>query len=322
MRFAASFMELPVLIRSRTRGETLALTARIAQLEQSHQEANSGTAAEAREAYQAAAVLRGEIAELKTAMLEQQRTQPNDGLVRSMEEMRRGQIQDLQDQIAQNQRGTLEWENRFKELRGDIQTLMQRQIQAESVAKQAYALVTQETAQIRGGLKADLAAIEAQLNERRARDAALQGMEGTLNLRLRELHSQLAQGSLAQDHRDGELRDLKNQVQLLAQQLGQIGLAASPAPLSRHDPATASPAVAASSDIMPGLQPAELRPAAAVGGVDTMPNLFQPVAPVNGHTPDQSKISAMDLHDRLSAEIERKRAELREKSGRWKVRQQ
>jgi len=28
----------------------------------------------------------------------------------------------------------------------------------------------------------------------------------------------------------------------------------------------------------------------------------------------------MDLHDRLSAEIERKRAELREKSGRWKVR--
>jgi chromosome segregation ATPase len=304
------------------RGETLALTARIAQLEQSHQEANSGTAAEAREAYQAAAVLRGEIAELKTAMLEQQCTQPTDALVRSMEEMLRGQIQDLHDQIAQNQRGTLEWENRFKELRGDIQTLMQRQIQAESVAKQAYALVTQETAQIRGGLKADLAAIEAQLNERRARDATLQGMEGTLNLRLRELHSQLAQGSLAQDHRDGELRDLKNQVQLLAQQLGQIGQVASLAPLSRHDPATASPAVAVSSDIMPGLQPAELRPAAAVGGVDTMPNLFQPVAPVNGHTPDQSKISAMDLHDRLSAEIERKRAELREKSGRWKVRQQ
>ena len=52
-----------------------------------------------------------------------------------------------------------------------------------------------------------------------------------------------------------------------------------------------------------------------------MPNLLQPVVPGNGHAPDQSKISAIDLHDRLSAEIERKRAELREKSGRWKVRQ-
>jgi hypothetical protein len=88
----------------------------------------------------------------------------------------------------------------------------------------------------------------------------------------------------------------------------------------RRDPVTVNPATAPSSDKTPGVQPAELRPTVAVGGADTLPNLFQPVAPVNGHTPGQSKISAMDLHDRLSAEIERKRAELREKSGRWKVR--
>ena len=72
---------------------------------------------------------------------------------------------------------------------------------------------------------------------------------------------------------------------------------------------------------MSGLQAAELRPMAAAGSADTMPNLLQPVVPGNGHATDQSKISPIDLHDRLSAEIERKRAELREKSGRWKVRQ-
>ena len=73
---------------------------------------------------------------------------------------------------------------------------MQRQIQSESLAQQTHALVTQETAQIRGGLKSDLVAIEAQLNEQRSRDAALQGMEETFNLRLREIHSQLAQGTV------------------------------------------------------------------------------------------------------------------------------
>jgi hypothetical protein len=303
------------------RSENLALTARVAQLEQRYPEADSAAAAQAAEAHQAALALRGEIAALKAALLEQQRAQPSDSLNRDVEEKLRGQILELRDQFGQNQRAFLESENQVKELRGDIQSLMQRQIQSESLAQQTHALVTQESAQIRSGLRADLAAIEAQLNERRARDAARQGVEETLNLRLRELHDQLAQGTLAHDQRDRELGDLKNQVNLLAQQIGQIGQAASLSPLSRRDPLTASSAVAASSDITPGLQPAESRPAAAVGGADTLPNLFQPVAPVNGNTPDQSKISAMDLHDRLSAEIERKRAELREKSGRWKVRQ-
>jgi hypothetical protein len=233
-----------------------------------------------------------------------------------MEEMRRGQIQDLQDQIAQNQRGTLEWENRFKELRGDIQTLMQRQNQAESVAKQAYALVTQETAQIRGGLKADLAAIEAQLNERRARDAALQGMEGTLNLRLRELHSQLAQGSLAQDHRDGELRDLKSKcsswrnssVKSVRWRRRHIEPARS---------ATADPAVATSAISCLGCN----QPVATSrsGGRCGPCRIYFSHSPVGPHQIRQDFGNGLRpfVH-----EIERKRAELREKSGRWKVRQQ
>lgn len=302
-------------------GETMALTARIAQLEHSHQEANSGAAVEAREAYQATVALRGEIAALKATLVEQQSTQSNDGLIRSVEEMLRGQVHELHNQIAQNQRGGLEWEKQIKDLRVDLQSLMQRQIQSESLAQQTHARETQETAQICGGLKSDLLAIEAQLNEQRSRDAALQGMEETLNLRLREIHSQLAQGMSALDQRDGELRDLKNQVQHLAQQVGQSGQAASFASLSRPDPVSAIPAVAPSSGVMSGLQAAELRPMAAAGSADTMPNLLQPVVPGNGHATDQSKISPIDLHDRLSAEIERKRAELREKSGRWKVRQ-
>ena len=123
------------------RGETLALTARIAQLEQSNQNANAGAATEAREAYQATVALRGEIAELKTALLEQQRA-PNDALVRSVEAMLREQIHEVHKQIAENQRANLEWQNQFKELPGDMQTLMQRQIQAETLAQQTHALVS------------------------------------------------------------------------------------------------------------------------------------------------------------------------------------
>jgi len=301
------------------RGETQVLTARIAELEQCHHEAHTGAAAEAREAFQATVALRGELAALKTALLEAQRVQPTVALIPNVEAMLRGEIHELRDQIAQNHHGTLEWENQFKELHHDIQSLMQRQIQSESLAQQTLALVTQETAQIRAGLSSDLVTIETQLNERRAHDAALQSMEEALNLRLRELQSELAQGTLAHGQRDRELRDLKNQVQLLVQQIGQFDPAALLKLLGRRDPVSASPAV--SGDIMPALQPIELRPAAPARTTDTTANLFQPSAPINGYTPEQSKTSATDLHDRLSAEIERKRAELREKSGRWKVRQ-
>ena len=294
------------------RGEILALTARIAELEQSNHNTSAGAATEAREAHQVTVALRGEIAALKTALLEQQRAQPNDALVRSVEAMLRGQIHEVHNQLAQNQRGTLESENQFKELRGDIQTLAQRQIQAETLAKQTHALVTQETAQIRGALKADLVAIEAQLHEQRSRDATLQVMEDTLNVRMRELHNQLAQGMLALDQRDGDFRELKTQVQILAQQAGQNG---SPPPLvslSRPEPL---------GGFTPSLRAAELRPTVTAERLDSVPNLLQPAVPDNGQTPDSGKAPVIDLHDRLSAEIERKRAELREKSGRWKVRQ-
>jgi len=71
----------------------------------------------------------------------------------------------------------------------------------------------------------------------------------------------------------------------------------------------------------PGMQPADLGPKTFDRRADVVANVFQPVATGNGHTPDQFKIPPNDLHERLSAEIERKRAELREKSGRWKLRQ-
>ena len=303
------------------RGETLALTARIAQLEQLRQEVSSAAAAEAREAYQATVALRAEIAALKTALSEQQRDQPNDAMVRSVEEMLRGQIQELRNQMAQNQRGTLEWEHQFEELRSGIQMLMQRQIQSETLAKQTHALVTQETAQIRSGLKSDLVAIEAQLNERRAHDAALQGMEEMLSLRMRELHNQLTQGTVALDQRDSELRALKSQVQFLAQRIDQSAQGVSQASLVRPESVPTSSAMTPLSGVTSGPQPAALRSIAPLGSADATPNLFQPATPGNGHTADPPKGLASDLHDRLSAEIERKRAELREKSGRWKVRQ-
>ena len=289
------------------RGETLALTARIAQLEQANQSLAAGAASEARDAHQATLVLRAEIAGLKSAWLEQQRAQPSDAALRNIEEALRGQILEVRQQLAQNQRGGQEWEGQFSQLRGDLQMLMQRQVQAETLAKQTHALVTQETTQLRGGLKADLMSIEAQLNERRNRDAALQSMEETLHLRMRELHSQLAQGMLAQDQRDSELRELKAQLQMVAQQVSSLG-----APV-------AAPQLGSFTS---SLQATELRPAPSLAPVESMPTLLQAaIMPARGHASEPPKLVAMDLHDRLSAEIERKRAELREKSGRWKVRQ-
>ena len=302
------------------RCETLALTARIAQLEQSNQNGAAGAATEAREAYQATVALRGEIAELKTALIEQQRA-PNDAFVRSVEATLRAQIHELHKQIAEHQRATLEWQNQLKELPGDMQTLMQRQVQAETLAQQTHALVTQETAQIRGAVKADMTAIEAHLNEQRARDGARQVVEDKVNGRLRELHNQMAHGMLALDRRDGELRELKTQVQTLAQRIGHDDLPpllvpmTNPAGLAEGGAATPLGGFAVSQ------QPVDLRPTVISQSMDSAVNSLQPALPGNGLMTDPAKVTAVDLHERLSAEIERKRAELREKSGRWKVRQ-
>jgi hypothetical protein len=302
------------------RGETLGLTARIAQLEQSIQNASAGAVGEARQAYQATVALRGEISGLKTALLEQQ-SAPNESLLRSVETMLREQIHEVHEQFAQHQRATLEWQNHFKELPGDMQTLMQRQAQAETLAQQTHALVIQETAQIRGAVKAEMTAIEAQLNDQRARDGALQGAEDKVNGRLRELHNQLAHGMLALDRRDGELRELKTQVQTLAQRLGHNGLPPAPVATSRPDGLVEGGAAAPLGEFAASLQPVELRPVGMPGSMDSGANLLQPALPGNGLMTDPVRVPAVDLHDRLSAEIERKRAELREKSGRWKVRQ-
>jgi len=178
--------------------------------------------------------------------------------------------------------------------------------------------VSQETAQIRGTVKADMAAIAAQLNERLARDGAIQGLEDTVNGRLRELHNQVAQGMLALDQRDGELRELKTQVQTLAQRVGQDGMR----PLasgSRADGLAEGGAGAPFGGFAASLQPVELQAVVTTGSMDSRANLLQPALPGNELTADRVKVPDLDLHDRLSAEIERKRAELREKSGRWKV---
>ena len=50
--------------------------------------------------------------------------------------MLREQIHEVHQQIAEHQRATIEWQNQFKELPGDMQTLMQRQVQAETLAQQ------------------------------------------------------------------------------------------------------------------------------------------------------------------------------------------
>ena len=301
------------------RGETLALTARIAQLEQSDQNGNASAATEAREAYHATVALRGEIAGLKAALIEQQRT-PDDAFARSVEATLREQMQAFHGQIAEFQRATLEWQNQFKELPGDMQTLMQRQVQAETLAQQTHALVTQETAQIRGAVKADMAAIEAHLNERRPPDGALQVVEDKVNGRLRELHNQIAHGMLALDRRDLELRELKTQLQMLAQRIGHSDLPPLLVPMSADDLTEAGVAPPLGG-FAGSQQTVEMGPMVISQRMDGGDNSLQPALAGEGLMTDTAKVTAVDLHERLSAEIERKRAELREKSGRWKVRQ-
>ena len=141
-----------------------------------------------------------------------------------------------------------------------------------------------------------MTAIEAQLNERRAHDGALQGVEDTVNGRLRELHNQLAHGMLALDRRDGELHELKTQVQTLAQRVGYNGLPPPLASVSRPDSLAEGGTAAPLGGFAASLQPVELGSVVTSASMDSGANLLQPALPGNGLMTDPIKVPAVDLH--------------------------
>ena len=303
--------------------ELRALVERMGKMEFAAQQVHSATSAETRRGEQTANRLTADFTALKAELAEQvQNLMTPQALIQGFERTISLKFQEIQKQIGDTQKHSESRDEQLRELGRDLQTLAQRLANAESVSHHTRALMVNEseqTAQLRDGLRAEIDSFQAQLSRSPWSDAAGQNIEENLNIKIRELESELAQKMRLLDYRDAEFRELKTQVQSLSQGLPRVGAAL---PLSQSpDVHPAVPSVVIPMDI----NALRARREELVGAIS------QPAEHASGGAPAELQGDALasggvnkdhmrQLQERISADIERARAELREKSGRWKVR--
>jgi chromosome segregation ATPase len=272
---------------------------------------------------QIAAVLSGELSAIKAGLNQQQNQQQAMGaLLKKVEEMVRIKIQEIQDYLVQGQSSLQNRDAQLTEQKADLQKLAQRIAEVESMAHQTHALMVNEneqTTQLREGFRSDLATLQGQLGERQSMDAVIQGIEDSLTVKLRELQNQLAQKMLVMDRRDAEFRDLKAQVQILAQEMPSAGTASPAAQVSTPNRTKEFPVDTNALRAKP-----EDRLSIGSSKIENRPHGTQGLLHEDAEPRDGLLVGGKNpltqLQERMSADIERARAELREKSGRWKVR--
>jgi chromosome segregation ATPase len=269
----------------------------------------------------ASASMEGELSSIKTELSRQQsQLQPAAALLQSLEETLRTEIGAIQDYLGREQQSARTRELQQREFEIQLQRVTQRLKETETMVQQTHALIVNEgtqAAQQREAVTAELATLRAQVGEPQGR-AALDRLEESVRAKIHELQSQLAQNAAGLDRRDDELRDLKAQIENLAESAArsESRMAPLPFPLAERILETA-PALDLAAEA-----PRENRPS-ATPGLAGLPREARPAAEVNGGwepalTEGQDPLKL--LHERMSADIERARAELREKSGRWKLR--
>jgi len=242
----------------------------------------------------------------RVAQMELTQQQPATEWVQGIEESLSGKIQELRDYLAREQQDRHGRDAILNELRGQMQLVVQRLVQAEANAQQGHALMVNEAEQLRDQMVGELSALQAQLSQRQERDSMIEGLGTELRGRIFEVQNQLSQKLAVIENRDAEIAELKSQVHQLAQ-LNTQKSAVTPTAASRLPSPIAVNIGLGSLNLPPELIPA-LTPMASVSeSSSVMPS---PRTPADGPK-DETK----QLQQRLSADIERARAELRKRAG-------
>jgi len=179
-----------------------------------------------------------------------------------------------------------------------------------------------QTDQIGDTLRGEIAALKTEVHEQQQRlgptDSMIRGIEAALSAKIEELQNQLGQ-KLSTAVGRGELAELKATMQIITQRIAQV------------EPAAAQIQAAATAGAQAAVRNAMGSEAAMVQRGEQLtgqpldnPTTMTVESPRNpgeqSISRDAEKEQLKQLQQRMSAEIERVRAELREKSGRWKVR--
>ena len=296
------------------------LAERMGKVEFAAQQFQAMAAAEEQRAEHSARRFDADLTALKAELADQLKNLATpQALIQGLESTIGIKLQEFQNELAHTRRGAEARDEQYREIGRELQTLAQRLAEAESVAHQTHALMINESEQ--GGqrrevLRSEFDALRAQLNQASASDVLIRGIEENFNLKIRQMERQLAERMRQWDHREAEFRELKAQVQSLSQGAPR---AAGTLPVSA-DPA---PSVVVPMDIN------SLRTRREEIGAVSRPSAERPAAVPTTESPGDvslgvgisggNKEQLRQLQERISADIERARAELREKSGRWRA---
>jgi len=164
---------------------------------------------------------------------------------------------------------------------------------------------SQKAEQIIAGFTTEMAKLKTDLLQRPAvmtsSDPALRCLEENLSAKINELNQQVTQKFSVFESRDAELKELKDRSQSVIQRVAQLSAAIQGA--QNSGPVTVQ--------FVPAPPEASAAPAPEANAKSENPAETQ--AP-------SEKEQLVKLQERMSTEIERVRAELKERSGRWKVR--
>jgi len=280
---------------------------RMTQVELIYQQAQSSSGAEAQRAQQVAEGLRAELAALK-AELGQHATIMAQSILANVDENFGAKIHELQSCLLRAQQDGEGRDARLSEMQGELHMIAQRLVQAESSTQQAHALLVNEmvqSAQLRDGVMSEFTALQGQLAEQQAIGAGIDSMGQELSARIDQLQNQLGEKIATLESRDAEIAAIKTQVQNLSKS----------ATLKSATPAA------------PGNRPhAPIGVTVGLSGVQAQTELMMPALTSSSAEPNtllQSydaeaggpKEQKKQLQQRISADIERVRAELRKRAG-------
>ncbi len=298
------------------------LKERMAKMEFAAQQVQAMSAVDMRRAEQTAATVKSELTSFQGEVGEQFRKfHAPEVLLTALDEKFARKFDAVQSHIAQARQNSDDQAHHIQEFRSELQTLLRRISEAEAGAHQIHALMVNEreqNAQLRDTLRDEHEALRAQLGASRPNDMSLRDLDENFRRQIGALENQLSQRLRLLEQRDADFRELRPPDQIIDQRVAEISTpVAAIAPLA--------PLTAAATVGIDALRVEEEAAASSIAGKvhnrrqDATAELLEsPLSEdiLNSGNRDQLK----QLQERISADIERARNELREKSGRWKVR--
>jgi post-segregation antitoxin (ccd killing protein) len=281
--------------RERFQREVNALLARVEATETSYQQTQLIRGSEVE---QLAAAIRAELAALD-AELRRHAVATSQGLLQAVEGTVHAKMDELQNVLAREQQSGQTREALLYQLREDVTLLAERVADVESSAQQTHALMVNEAAQseqLRESVTRELATLHSQSVSSQSDGARIDSLAEQLNARIIEAQNQWSQKWALLARRDAEIAEIKMQVQNLIGTSAAKHAAQPEAPIRPSSPIGVT--VGLSSSKSP---PAESETATLLRSYES--------------ASDGSKDQKKQLQQRISADIERVRAELRKRAG-------